>query len=88
MILESIINFKVGDKVVFNPDNHGYKKLGNYEKVKDRVGVVKCVESFVNRTDDGGFCYKESGRISVEWEGDYTCRIYDYKRLRLWKSEY
>lgn len=88
MILESVINFAVGDKVIFNPDNHGYKNIGNYEKVKDRIGVVRFVESFVHRMDDGGFVYKESGRISVEWEGDFTTRIVNYKRLKRWVSQY
>ena len=83
MKVESIINFRVGDRVKINPDNHGYKFLGSYEKVKDREGVVKVVEERVDTGVEGGwgFVQVRTGRITVEWDGVYETRIVHYSRL-------
>lgn len=83
MKMESIINFRVGDRVKYNPANHGYKFLCSYEKVKDREGIVKVVEERVDLGGEGswGFTQVRTGRITVEWDGIYETRIVHYSRL-------
>ena len=61
MILYSILNFKVGGTVMFNPDNHGYHNLKAYEKVKGRTGKIYAVTKVQNSQ-------KLSYVISVIWQ--------------------
>lgn len=81
MKLESLINFRVGDRVKFNPDNHGYKFLRAYGKVKDREGTVRVVEEKLEMLHGGGFEQRRTGRITVEWDGVYETKIVQYSRL-------
>jgi len=85
MTLESIINFNIGTKVIFNPENHGFKHLGAYDKVKNRTGRVSVIETLVknNIYAPSGFEHRPTGRISVLWDGDEHPRIYNYKRLKI-----
>ena len=86
MTLESIINFEVGQRVMLNPDNHGInkKRLGCYDKIKDRKGTIVKIEEQGNiDKKTGQFSYGRTGRITLEWEGDGTTRIYNYKNLRI-----
>ena len=80
MILESIMNFDAGKMVKINPDNHGYEKMGYYDKVKDRLGRIREVE-MESKMHHGKAVYAPTGRMSVKWGGDSTPRIVDYRRL-------
>lgn len=66
--LESIINFKVNQIVKINPNWHDYKNELNYEKIKDRRGIVRSI----NET---------AKTISVRWDESNATRRYSYKRL-------
>jgi hypothetical protein len=81
MKLESIINFEIDQTVKYNPENHGFKFLGAYGKVKDRVGVVKNIltEGYIN--ENGYPSQRRTGRICVLWNKDFSCKIINYKHL-------
>jgi hypothetical protein len=86
MKLESLINFRVGDRVIFNPDNHGYKFLVAYGKVKYREGTVRFIEERREVLCGGRFEFVRTGRITVEWDGTYETKIVHYSRLMIIKS--
>ena len=86
MTLESKINFEKGQRVILNPHNHGMNtvRISNYLKIKDRVGtVVKIEEQGDIDKKTGQFYYGRTGRITLEWDGDGTTRIYKYKNLKI-----
>ncbi len=65
---ESIINFSIGQKIKYNPDNHCFSMLDRWDKVKDTVGEVRTVNE-IERT------------VSVKWPGSKKPRKYHYSRL-------
>lgn len=82
MTLESKINFRVGQTVMFNPDNHGFKLNGAYQKVKTGRGVIKKVET-VYKVDSDFPTEVPTGRIVVQWEGISFERIHKSKHLKI-----
>jgi len=81
--VESLINFEVGQTVIYNPDNHGFLHIGAYLKVAERKGKVVRVEQIGGYDKDWKPTYAKTGRITVEWDGVFETRIVNYKRLKI-----
>lgn len=71
IVLESIINFDIGDIVIVNPDYHRYKRL-KYEKIKRRLGVVTNIDGFT---------------ITVKWDEVRDEYKINYNNLRILKKQ-
>ena len=66
--MESIINFRRGQTVMFNPHAHGFILLDYYHKSKNTKGKVKKVNE-IERT------------VTVCWHKSSFARKYNYQRL-------
>lgn len=83
MIVESLINFEIGKRVKYNPENHGFLKLGVYHKVMNREGTVGKLPCVGCLDEKGNAISKRTGQVWVLWDGDRSCRIVNYKNLRI-----
>lgn len=68
IILESIMNFSNGQKVIINPDNHPFTKKTYFKNQENKIGRVRQVE--------GVF-------IGVRWKQNQPKRHYHYKFLKI-----
>lgn len=89
MILESIMNFEIGLKVVINLDNHPSKSSEKNWK-KNRAAIFKL---YTNRI--GTIVKIEDNIIWVRWEGvtwrgypikNSRTKKYNYSNLKIWNN--
>lgn len=77
VMFESLINFKINQRVILNPFNMGGLYPSEYEKLKDRVGIVSKI---ITRNKEGK---KLTGKIYVYWSGAKDYSPINYKNLKI-----
>ncbi len=83
IILESIINFEVSQRVILNVHNMGGLESAEYIKVKCRKGIVLRIITINCMNSKFEVETKRTGKLNVLWEGDKSFRVVYCKNLRI-----